>query len=64
MFVVGFVLFDFILYVPLTIFQLCRDGPSWVEPVLSWDYFFLPKDTMQVATIVQVEVNPNVQNKK
>ena len=24
-----------ILYVPSTIFQLNRDGPSWVEPVLS-----------------------------
>ena len=29
-------LFDLILYVPSTIFQLCRDGSSWVEPVLSW----------------------------
>ena len=28
-------LFDFILYVPSTIFQLNRDGSSWVEPVLS-----------------------------
>ena len=28
-------LFDFILYVPSTIFQLYRDGSSWVEPVLS-----------------------------
>ena len=28
-------LFDLILYVPTTIFQLYRDGPSWVEPVLS-----------------------------
>ena len=28
-------LFDVILYVPSTIFQLCRDGSSWVEPVLS-----------------------------
>ena len=28
-------LFDLILYVPLTIFQLNRDGSSWVEPVLS-----------------------------
>ena len=24
-----------ILYIPTTIFQLFRDGPSWVEPVLS-----------------------------
>ena len=28
-------LFDLILYVPSTIFQLYRDGYSWVEPVLS-----------------------------
>ena len=27
-----FVWFD---YVPSTIFQLCRDGSSWVEPILS-----------------------------
>ena len=27
--------FDMILYVPSTIFQLNRDGSSWVEPVLS-----------------------------
>ena len=28
-------LFDLILYVPSTIFQLNRDGSFWVEPVLS-----------------------------
>ena len=28
-------LFDLILNVPSTIFQLHRDGSSWVEPVLS-----------------------------
>ena len=28
-------LFDLILYVPSTIFQLCRDRSSWVKPVLS-----------------------------
>ena len=28
-------LFDLILYVPQTIFQLYMDGSSWVEPVLS-----------------------------
>ena len=28
-------LFDLILYVPSTIFQLNRHGSSWVEPVLS-----------------------------
>ena len=31
----SFVLFDLILYVPSTIFQLNRYGSSWVEPVLS-----------------------------
>ena len=30
-----FVLFDLILYVPSRIFQLNRDGSSWVQPVLS-----------------------------
>ena len=29
-----FCLFDLILYVPSTIFQVNRDGFSWVEPVL------------------------------
>ena len=28
-------LFDLILYLPSTIFQLYREGSSWVEPVLS-----------------------------
>ena len=28
-------LFDLILYIPSTIFQLNKDGSSWVEPVLS-----------------------------
>ena len=28
-------LFDLILYIPSTIIQLCREGSSWVEPVLS-----------------------------
>ena len=32
-----FCLFDLILYVPSTIFQLYRDGSPWVEPVLSQD---------------------------
>ena len=27
-------MFDLILYVPSTVFQLNRDGSSWVEPVL------------------------------
>ena len=33
--IVLFCLFDLILYVPSTIFQLYRDGYAWVEPVLS-----------------------------
>ena len=36
-------LFDLILYVP--IFQLCRDGSSCVEPILSKDKCVLLKDT-------------------
>ena len=32
---IGLVLFDLILYVPSTIYQLNRDSSSWVEPVLS-----------------------------
>ena len=39
--------FDLILYVPSTIFQLCRDGSSWVEPVLRKDNCVLHKDTTQ-----------------
>ena len=31
-FVLFVCLFDLILYVPSTIFQLNRDGSSWVEP--------------------------------
>ena len=37
-------LFNLILYVPSTIFQLNRDGSSWVEPVLSQDKCVLLKD--------------------
>ena len=29
-------IFDSVLYVPVN-FQLCGDGPSWVEPVISKD---------------------------
>ena len=35
LFLALFGLFDLILYVPSTIFQLCRDRSSWVEPDLS-----------------------------
>ena len=31
-----------------TIFQLCQDGSSWVEPVLRKDKCFLLKDTTQL----------------
>ena len=37
-------LFNLILYIPSTIFQLNRDGSSWVEPVLSQDKCVLLKD--------------------
>ena len=37
-------MFDLIFYVPSTIFQLNRDGSSWVEPVLSYDKCVLLKD--------------------
>ena len=44
-------LFDLILYVPSTIFQLNRDGSSWVEPVLSLDKCFLLKDHNAVTPV-------------
>ena len=44
-------LFDMILYVPSTIFQLNRDGFSWVEPVLSWDKCVLLKDHNTVTPV-------------
>ena len=31
----SYMLLDLILYIPSTIFQLCREGSSWVEPELS-----------------------------
>ena len=43
--------FDLILYVPSTIFQLYRDGSSWVEPVLSWDKCVLLKDHNAVRLV-------------
>ena len=43
-----------ILYVPSTIFQLNRDGSSWVEPVLSWDKCVLLKD-YNAVTLVRLE---------
>ena len=47
----GLRLFDLILYVPSTIFQLNRDGSSWVEPVLSWDKCVLLKDHNPVTPV-------------
>ena len=47
-------LFDLILNVPSTIFQLNRDGSSWVEPVLSLDKCVLLKDHNAV-TLVRLE---------
>ena len=48
-------LFDLILYVPSTIFQLNRDGSSWVEPVLSYDKCVLLKDH---NAVMQVRLEP------
>ena len=44
-------LFDLILYVPSTIFQLNRDGSSWVESVLSYDKCVLLKDHNAVTPV-------------
>ena len=41
------ILFDLILYITSTIFQLCRDSSCWVEPLLSLDLCVLLKDTTQ-----------------
>ena len=40
-----FWLFALILYVPVNNFQLCWDGSSWVEPVISIVECVLLKDT-------------------
>ena len=45
------ILFDLIIYVPWTIFQLNRDGSSWVEPVLSMDKCVLLKDHNAVTPV-------------
>ena len=44
-------LFDLILYVPSTIFQLYRDGSTWVEPVLSLVKCVLLKDHNAVTPV-------------
>ena len=50
-------LFDLILCVPSTIFQLNRDGFSWFEPVLSLDKCVLLKDH---NTVTPVRLEPSV----
>ena len=44
-------MFDLILYVPSTIFQLNRDGSNWVEPVLSKDECVLLKNHNAVTPV-------------
>ena len=44
-------LFDLILYVPSTIFQLNRDGSSWLEQLLGWDKCVLLKDHNAVTPV-------------
>ena len=51
-------LFDLILYVPSTIFQLNRDRSSWVEPVLSLDKCVLLKDHNAVTPVRLKPVTP------
>ena len=46
-----FFLFDLILNFPPTIFQLYRDGSSWVEPVLSQDKCVLLNDHNAVTPV-------------
>ena len=49
---------DLILYIPSTIFQLNRDGSSWVEPVLSKDKCVLLKDHNAVTRVRLKTVAP------
>ena len=46
-----FSFFYLIIYIPSTIFQLNRNGSSWVEPVLSWDKCVLLKDHNAVTPV-------------
>ena len=50
-------LFDLILFLPSTIFQLNRDRSSWVEPVLSWDKCVSLKDPYTVMP-VRLDLRP------
>ena len=58
-----FVLFDLILYVPSTIFQLNRDGFPWVELVLSWDKCALLKDHNTVTPVAGDKKRQTVRTK-
>ena len=51
-------LFDLILYILSTIFQLCRKGSSWVELVLSQDKCILLKDHNAVKP-VRLDLRPH-----
>ena len=51
-------LFNLILYVPSTIFQLNRDWSSWVEPVLSDDKCVLLMDSNAVTPVRLEPVAP------
>ena len=53
----SFCLFDLFLYVPSTIFQLNREGSSWVEPVLSKDKCVL---LMDHNAVMPVRLKPGV----
>ena len=54
---------DLTLYVPSTIFQLCRDGSSWVEPVLSLAKCVLLKDYNAVTRVKLEPAAPRSQVK-
>ena len=51
-------LFDFIQYVPSTIFQVNMDGSSWVEPVQSWHKCVLFKNHNAVTPVKPVPALP------
>ena len=55
-------LFDLMLYIPSTIFQLNSDRSSWVEPVLSKDKCVLLKDHNTV-TLVRPEPGASIKKK-
>ena len=46
-----FQMFDLFFFVPSTIFQLNRDGSSWVEPALSYDKCVLLKNHNAVTPV-------------